>query len=59
MTFTQGCKIDAGTVLDVPFGEYPSSAFKNKKESFQLEELKKRLISSSIVKILPMAFRYL
>ncbi|EYD80918.1 fimbrial family protein [Escherichia coli 1-176-05_S3_C2] len=31
LTFTQGCKIDAGTVLDVPFGEYPSSAFKNKK----------------------------
>ncbi|TGB90764.1 fimbrial protein [Escherichia sp. E2748] len=31
LTITQGCEIKPGTVLDVPFGEYPSSAFKNRR----------------------------
>ncbi|EKS5496263.1 fimbrial protein [Escherichia coli] len=31
ITITQGCEIKPGTVLDVPFGEFPSSAFKNRR----------------------------
>lgn len=31
VTITQGCEIKPGTILDVPFGEFPASAFKNKK----------------------------
>ncbi|WP_059219151.1 fimbrial protein [Escherichia albertii] len=31
LTFTQGCEVKPGTVLDVPFGEFPASAFKNGK----------------------------
>ena len=30
VTITQDCEIKPGTVLDVPFGEFPSSAFKNR-----------------------------
>lgn len=30
ITITQDCEIKPGTVLDVPFGEFPSSAFKNR-----------------------------
>ncbi|AUS67476.1 fimbrial protein [Escherichia albertii] len=31
VTITQGCEVKPGTVLDVPFGEFPASAFKNGK----------------------------
>lgn len=31
LRFSQGCEINAGTVLDVPFGEFSPSAFKNKR----------------------------